>query len=86
MALKYVDLDHRFETKMRQTTELLRFYQVPKALHRRITDFYNFKFSSNTLFDENALAEEIPTNLRNALVLHRFAATIDMVPFLQGVR
>ena len=29
---------------------------------------------------------ELPTSLRQKLVLHRFSDTIQMVPFLQGIR
>ena len=30
--------------------------------------------------------DELPTSLRQKLVLHRFSDTIQMVPFLQGIR
>ena len=75
-----------FDTKLRGISELMRFYAVPRELHEKVTAFYYYKFSGLTMFDENVIMNELPTSLRHTLVLHRFEKTIQMVPFLSGVR
>eukprot|EP01052_Picozoa_sp_SAG31_P002277 SAG31_NODE_79_length_27235_cov_6.268868_6_plen_782_part_00 len=75
-----------FNTKMRGIGELMHFYKIDRELHEQVLEYYQFKFSNNTLFDDHEIMMELPTSLRHQIVLHRFESTIQLVPFLSGVR
>ena len=38
------------------------------------------------MFDDVAIMGELPASLRHDIVLHRFEGSLQMVPFLKGIR
>ena len=46
----------------------------------------NFKFSTNTLFDEKSLEDEIPSSLRNELVLVCLRAVCRLRRYFDSIR
>ena len=75
-----------FDTKMRGVMKMLHTFEVKKDLIDRCVTFYNFKFDDKTVYDNNSIMEELPTSIRQELLLHRYQKTVDMLPFLAGIR
>lgn len=74
-----------FDAKMRSISELMKFLNVPAALEYKVHSYYEYKFANNTMFTEG-IADELPSRLRADLILHRYQAVIDKVPFFHGCR
>jgi hypothetical protein len=77
---------HQFDSKMRSVSEMMKFYGVTWEIEQRAIDFYEFKYSNHTLYDDEAIMNELPTSLQDTIVLQRFADTIKLVPFFRGIR
>ena len=77
---------HQFDSKMRSVSEMMKFYRVPWEIEQRAMNFYEFKYSNHTLYDDEAIMNELPTSLQHTIVLERFAGTIKLVPFFRGIR
>jgi hypothetical protein len=60
--------------------------QVSQDLENRVIKFYEYKFSTKTLFDDHDIFDELPAKIRQDLILHRFQAIIVKVPFFKGLR
>lgn len=76
----------RYDTKMRQITEFLKFIDAPSVVADKVQRFYQYKFLNKTMFDDHKIIDELPARIRTDLVLHRFAGIVENVPFFQGCR
>jgi hypothetical protein len=74
-----------FDTKMRSVQELCKFLNVPDELEQRVQNFYEYRYMNKTMFSEE-LSQELPSRLRADLVLHKYSAIIEKVPFFHGIR
>ena len=80
-------LDHdksRYDTKMRQVSTYLRFVNADADLQHKVEQFYAFRFSNKTMFEDHHIVNELPSKLRTELVLTRFRQLIERVPFFAG--
>lgn len=75
-----------YDSKMRAVGELMIHLQVPPEINRKVHDYYAFKFSNKTLFDDHQIYDDLPHGLKTALVLHRFKKVINKVPFFFNLR
>jgi hypothetical protein len=76
----------KFDAKMRSVHALMKFMDVSDDLYLKVTNYYEFKFASKTMFDGAQIFAELPTKLRSDLTLHRYKEVIDKVPFFHGIR
>jgi len=74
-----------FDSKMRSVNELMAFFGVPHDLCSKVNDYYKFKFSSKTLFDDQRIFSELPSALRIELVKHRYSKIITKIPLFHGL-
>lgn len=81
-ALAMMDSDKaKFDAWMRQIKEMMRYHDVPPNLLFKIQSFFDFKYASKTMFDDDAIIEDLPDRLRRDLQLFRFREIIQRIPF-----
>jgi len=73
-----------FEEKMRSVGTYLKFLEAPKALTKRVKQYYEYRYAKKTLFNEDAIFKELPSRVRRDLMLHRFQSIIQAIPFFRG--
>ena len=61
-------------------------FDVNRETMDRCVTFYNFKYDGKTVYNDREIMQELPTSIRQELLLHRYASTIEMLPFLAGIR
>jgi hypothetical protein len=76
----------RYDTKMRQVMQWLKFIDADQDSIDRTLKFYEYRFQNKLMFDDHKIVEELPVKLRSDIVLHRFQKTIDHIPFFKSLR
>ena len=86
-SLANIDRDKaRYEEEMRKIKAMLRFHEVPLELADRVDAFFEYKYETHTMFDDNEILDGLPARIRSDLILHRFRNIIEMIPFFRGCR
>lgn len=86
-TLQNMDRDkNKFDEQMRSIKAMMRFHEVPEGLSERIDAFFEYKFESHTMFDDQRIMDSLPTRIRTDFILHRYKNIIDMIPFFRGCR
>ena len=67
------------QAKMRSVQTLMQYLNVAPDLEFRVKQYYEFKFSTKTLFSDHDIFDELPAKIRQDLVLHRYEHVIDKV-------
>ena len=76
----------KYDEEMRSIKAMMSFHEVPMELAMRIDAYFEYKFETHTMFDDDAILEAMPTRIRNDFILHRYNNTINMIPFFRGCR
>jgi len=86
-TLQNLDRDkNKFDEEMRSIKAMMRFHEVPEDLADRMDAFFEYKFESHTMFDDQRIMDILPTRIRTDFILHRFRNVINMIPFFRGCR
>ena len=86
-ALQNMDRDkNKYDEEMRSIKAMMRFHQVPDELGDRMDAFFQYKFETNTMFDDQKILDALPTQIRTDFILHRFRKIVDKIPFFRGCR
>ena len=86
-TLQNMDRDkNHYDEEMRSIKAMMRFHEVPDELSERIDAFFEYKFQSHTMFDDQRIMDLLPTRIRTDYILHRFRNIINMIPFFRGCR
>ena len=80
-----VDKDN-YDATMRSVHTMLRTHGVPEELYQNIMTFYDYKWMTKTMFNEQGLFHELPAAMQAEVVLHRYSKIIDHVPFFHGAK
>lgn len=86
-TLQAMDVDkNKYDEEMRSVKAMMRFHEVPMELADRIDSFFQYKFETHTMFDDDKVMDLLPSKIRSDFILHRFRNIINMIPFFRGCR
>ena len=86
-TLQNMDRDkNKYDEEMRSIKAMMRFHEVPEELGDRMDAFFQYKFETNTLFDDQKILDALPTQIRTDFILHRFRKIVNKIPFFRGCR
>lgn len=86
-TLQNMDRDkNKYDEEMRSIKAMMRFHEVPMELAERMDAFFEYKFDTHTMFDDNKIMDALPNRIKSDFIIHRFRNVIEMIPFFRGCR
>ena len=76
----------KFDEWIRQIKAMMKYHDVPPQLMFKIDSYFDFKFASKTLFNDQHVIDQLPDRLRRDLQLFRFREIIQRIPFFFDMR
>jgi hypothetical protein len=74
-----------FASKLRRVLVLMEYLNVDDEMAAKVQGFYEYKFSTRTLFDKDDISQELPAHIKSELLLHQYGAIILHVPLFNGI-
>ncbi|DAZ92480.1 TPA: hypothetical protein N0F65_012710, partial [Lagenidium giganteum] len=75
----------RYYERINELNAYMESRQLPPGLQLRTRQFYRYYLTKKTVFDETALFDALPTNLREELVEHFIKTVIRHIAFFQDI-
>ena len=75
-----------YKSKMDSLSEFLRQKRFPPETRKRVRHFYQHLYSNKTVFNEDAIVNNLPPDMGHDLIEHMYASVIKGTPFLRKLQ